>query len=591
MASQTFEYSPLEARDFRILLLSPGERSDHLRATLKHVSLDDDAMPEYETTSYACGEASLTASIFVDGEPLAIPASSAEVLCRVRKSDSIRTLWIDAVCIDGSNITERGRQVSLMCDVYFRGSSNIIYLGESDELSVEGLWMLECVVAEMASQTGGLSNIQRSIIDKYGVDQRLHDMRVKSPYSNRALHSIYRRTWFSRLWVLQEAFLSSVSNCLLGDSMLSLQDILAAGVYVWRNYLIERELRQPFHNATRLYYLIYRGYSDEVRRVNMRPTLVNCLEMSAHFDVSVPADSVFAMLGLFAHHVGSENPETWNLLRPDYTKPTKAVITDASRAAIITSSGMDIFSFIDHEDERHVLAETAPSWALDPHCDRKRSRAYGFSRWKYNASNNLPAQEISHLPSRFLAVKGLFLDDIVEVGPSLAADTYLSWHRLRHFTRASAVVVQCPSLPAAGDSTFHNLSRTLVAGLTLSRQRVAPPAPSGATFLLRSLQIASTNMALQPVELEYRQALVVACHMRRVFRTRDGLVGLGPAAARVGDTLTILYESNMPSLLRPAERDHHHHFIGNCYVDGMMDGEASTRFGRDSDRHKLFLLQ
>jgi hypothetical protein len=67
MASQTFKYSSLEVRDFRILLLNPGETSDPLKATLKHVSLDDDAIPEYETTSYACGEASLTASLLIDG--------------------------------------------------------------------------------------------------------------------------------------------------------------------------------------------------------------------------------------------------------------------------------------------------------------------------------------------------------------------------------------------------------------------------------------------------------------------------------------------------------------------------------------------
>jgi hypothetical protein len=75
-----FEYHQLEARDFRILLLGPGEESDQLKATFKHVSLADYGMPEYETTSYACGEPSLTASILIDGKLLAIPASSAEVL-------------------------------------------------------------------------------------------------------------------------------------------------------------------------------------------------------------------------------------------------------------------------------------------------------------------------------------------------------------------------------------------------------------------------------------------------------------------------------------------------------------------------------
>jgi hypothetical protein len=231
-----FEYHQLEARDFRILLLGPGEESDQLKATLKHVSLADYGMPEYETTSYACGEPSLTASILIDGKLLAIPASSAEVLCRVRKSDSIRTIWIDAVCIDGSNIAERGHQVSLMCDVYSRGSSNIIYLGESDDLTVEGLWTLECVIAEMASQTGGFSNIQRSIFGKYGEARNVHNMRVESPYSTKALHSIYSRKWFSRLWVVQEAFLSSVNNCICWRVMIPLHDLLAAALYVVRNY-------------------------------------------------------------------------------------------------------------------------------------------------------------------------------------------------------------------------------------------------------------------------------------------------------------------------------------------------------------------
>jgi hypothetical protein len=304
-----FEYHPLEARDFRILLLSPGEESDQLKETLKHVSLADYGMPEYETTSYACGEPSLTASILIDGKLLAIPASSAEVLCRVRKSDSIRTIWIDAVCIDGSNIAEPGHQVSLMCDIYSRGSSNIIYLGESDDLTVEGLWTLECVIAEMASQTGGFSNIQRSMFGKYGEAQNVHNMRVESPYSTKALHSIYSRKWFSRLWVVQEAFLSPVNNCICWGVVIPLHSLLAAALYYWNNYYIEKELRQPFRDAIRLHLLIYQGYSDDLRKAHLRLALASCLEMSVHFDVSVPADSVFAMLGLFANHVRLNNPE------------------------------------------------------------------------------------------------------------------------------------------------------------------------------------------------------------------------------------------------------------------------------------------
>jgi hypothetical protein len=217
----------------------------------------------------------------------------------------------------------------------------------------------------MASQTGGFSNIQRSMFGKYGEAQNVHNMRVESPYSTKALHSIYSRKWFSRLWVVQEAFLSSVNNCICWRVMIPLHDLLAAASYVVRNYWIEPELGQPFSNATRLYILVYQGYSVDLPRAHLPPPLANCLEMSVHFDVSVPADNVFAMLGLFKDDVRLNNPDASDLLRSDYTKPVEMVITDASRAAIIASSDMSLFSLI-HQHEKHVLAETAPSWALDP---------------------------------------------------------------------------------------------------------------------------------------------------------------------------------------------------------------------------------
>jgi hypothetical protein len=266
---------------------------------------------------------------------------------------------------------------------------------------------------------------------------------------------------------------------------------------------------------------------------------------------------------------------------------------DASRAAIITSGEMDLFSIIHHQDEQNALAETVPSWALDPQIKYKHARVDSFPQSTYHASKDLPVLKISQLSSKILVAKGLFLDDIVEVGPLLPADTVVSWNALCHFARAGAVVAMCPHPPAASDFAFHTLSRTLVAGLTFSRQRVAFPVPSGATSLLRDLQADSADKDLKLVELEYQHVLVVACYMRRLFRTRDGLVGLGPELSRVGDVVAIFYKSDWPVVLRPTAKGHHnhHHFVGNCYVDETMDGEASTRFGEDPDRHRVFHLQ
>jgi hypothetical protein len=44
-------------------------------------------------------------------------------------------LWIDAVCIDQTNIAERNAQVAMMAKIYGSGSGMIIWLGEDHESS------------------------------------------------------------------------------------------------------------------------------------------------------------------------------------------------------------------------------------------------------------------------------------------------------------------------------------------------------------------------------------------------------------------------------------------------------------------------
>ena len=59
---------------------------------------------------------------------------------------------------------------------------------------------------------------------------------------------------------------------------------------------------------------------------------------------------------------------------------------------------------------------------------------------------------------------------------------------------------------------------------------------------------------------------------------RNALFGLAPPKAETDDVVCIFYGCSVPVLIRPA--DDGFTFIGECYVHGMMDGEAiptSTR--------------
>lgn len=50
--------------------------------------------------------------------------------------------------------------------------------------------------------------------------------------------------------------------------------------------------------------------------------------------------------------------------------------------------------------------------------------------------------------------------------------------------------------------------------------------------------------------------------------------GLGPAALQEGDIIVVLLGGPVPYLLRPAAGLHTYTLVGECYVHGIMNGEA-----------------
>lgn len=74
------------------------------------------------------------------------------------------------------------------------------------------------------------------------------------------------------------------------------------------------------------------------------------------------------------------------------------------------------------------------------------------------------------------------------------------------------------------------------------------------------------------------------CWTRRMSRLSNGSVALLPAAAKVGDTIAAFSGGHCLYLLRPVSyREAAYKFIGECYVDGFMDGELLS-LSEDKDR-------
>jgi len=197
-----------DSSEIRLLYLHPRGISNEIRCTIKTAKFtyersDDsdirvdheDQVSEiprderkYEALSYAWGPEpkSKTAqrSIAIDGNRFPVSENLWLALFHLR-FESTRVLWIDAICIDQGNLSERNQQVAMMGLIYSRASMVIVWLGSSDAASVlafDGL--------KSNGWAGLLSDDPSTIMEG--------NKKLKS------LDPILHREYWKRLWIIQE---------------------------------------------------------------------------------------------------------------------------------------------------------------------------------------------------------------------------------------------------------------------------------------------------------------------------------------------------------------------------------------------------
>lgn len=128
----TYPYVALDAksREIRLLVLLPGQFNDHVECALRHVSLSKS--PQYEALSYCWGDLKSRKLISLDGHRFLATKSLEIALRYLRCEDTPRILWIDAVCINQADDRERSQQVGLMGEIYRSAQGVTVWLGEEE---------------------------------------------------------------------------------------------------------------------------------------------------------------------------------------------------------------------------------------------------------------------------------------------------------------------------------------------------------------------------------------------------------------------------------------------------------------------------
>nr|RBQ94015.1 hypothetical protein FVER53263_09999 [Fusarium verticillioides] len=173
--------------------------------------VDPDAKPVENTTDRD--------KILCDGKGVYVKSNLYQALLQLRKAHP-GVYWIDAICINQSNLTELGQQVQMMNRIYSSASQVTIWLGTCPHVFAPG-------VANLIEMT------------KSGLPEIIEAAEAKDFYYTRVgttslwhlvlcVFFIVTRKWFKRLWVLQELCLAKEAIFLLGDYKLEADDISVA---------------------------------------------------------------------------------------------------------------------------------------------------------------------------------------------------------------------------------------------------------------------------------------------------------------------------------------------------------------------------
>lgn len=238
-----YQYNPLSTpQTIRLLHLSPSPNpTTPLYGTFQPADLTSDNPSEFGALSYVWGEPSPSAgTIQIDDSDLPLPTTNlAAALRRFRLPSQPRFIWVDAICINQADVSERNTQVALMGDIYRVAKMTLAWLGHDDD--AENALRKLVDIADMAPLFGepprGMPSITAgapmgSVEDVEGLTGDVERFVTLAGESKMGL--VVGNAWFGRLWIVQEAVLTRDVKVVLGEAEVGWSVLEAALTLVYR---------------------------------------------------------------------------------------------------------------------------------------------------------------------------------------------------------------------------------------------------------------------------------------------------------------------------------------------------------------------
>ncbi|KAF2114627.1 heterokaryon incompatibility protein-domain-containing protein [Lophiotrema nucula] len=621
MASIHSQLSSLDS--IRLLHILPGADNADIQAELNVYEAGD--VPAYEALSYCWGAPEPSQEIQVNAKPFSVGPNLFTALRKLRRrefklsehhghqpsdddltrytfvrrrnaqpssvEDQVRIVWVDAICLNQKDATEKAHQVKRMFDIFSRARLVVIWWGDQELDVVKAFPILAAATEEW----------QRSP----KIDREMLRLRQTSAppgypsYNDQAWTAFLKlldKDWCDRVWIIQEAAASSSATVVLGDLEIDWNTLSAAVYWIFESikrgpYIVMDDTPQKvrLRQALRLLNVstIYRSGHLNHERL-MYWTLITMIQ---GFQSTLQVDRVYSLLGLLPKlHI-----------EPSYEVPEIQPFRIATRQLLEIESSLGPLGLVDH---RQDFAPEATSTWVSIWSNPQVLRYYlnypshlviePFSASGPYQMILLPISDPTSLRLAGNVVEGISLfSDVMPEHQDLPEYAYSLWvEPINKFFSSEAVEV-C-QFQGFGDS-FSAIINVLTVGRIYWNTRHGMEtdhvdAALAFTNLVRR-GMNTFNLSSHAVYLleDFKSVTVGACAGRRIFLTESGFLGLGPRILRAGDQVAVFAGGNTPFVIRRITRpqaeagddgtaNQRYQFIGECYVHGLMRGELAARW-------------
>ena len=600
-------YEPIESKGGEIRLLKIKRavfRADVVECEIMTIRFAENQ--QYHALSYCWGTAGATEVMLCDGQKRLISPRLQSALKAYRQSPLYDVpLWVDATSIDQANKVELGEQIVLMRQIYTQATLVFVHLGEAELAWFQAedlMFLLYILFNQWKSNKAEVEAIMGDILPA-----------LSHPCWQRFIET-FSSPWYRRTWILQEIALAREAQICNGHfggipwiviesayrffTETGLSDRFATsiptethiGLLNFRRILQIKNMAKVTDDSPLLGSLDATDRSLQVKdssHATNENSLMEVLDVTHRFEVTNPRDRVVGVLGL----VGPV-PDTlksvldYNLSTEQVYQLTAIYLVETGYHDILGHAGL----------QRHFPSSDLPSWVPDWDANHKLSNGRPLTlfrpqQFESGGSGQCKLEVVRREGEVFpkeLQCRGICYQRIVRVS-TVTEDQGLARLRLAKecYETTSEYVYDDTDEAFARTLLVDDLYTGVNAVKALAPIRHLMPTFRSTMGYLEERDrkgdvVIVPGSSPQEVRTFIRQ-MGAAISGRRFAVTDSGHMCLVADSTQVGDAVAYLVGVPVPYTARLTHNLEDLHIaddavriklVGDCYVHGMMSGEA-----------------